>query len=130
MADAGYSDDPTISNEEALLRRIPRKHIIYDGNMGRERPTTAAFENHPDGSPMSVLLLPIYVAEVLTEPSRHALPEGFALASITAGLARQCTQGVAREPLPGEPAHAVVFGKKTYRVRKKFAHNCDLRPDP
>lgn len=47
--------------------------------------------------------------------------EDFALASFTAGLARQKKQGVAREPLPKEPAHGVVFGKKTGSVRKNFA---------
>jgi len=51
--------------------------------------------------------------------------EDFALAAITAGLARRCEQGVAREPRPDEPAHGVVFGKKTDSVRKKFARQAE-----
>jgi hypothetical protein len=46
---------------------------------------------------------------------------GFALASFTAGLARECQQGIARDPLPEEPAHALVFGHKTKSVRKRLA---------
>jgi hypothetical protein len=46
---------------------------------------------------------------------------GFALASFKAGLARACQQGIARDPLPEEPAHALVFGHKTKGVRKRLA---------
>jgi len=38
--------------------------------------------------------------------------EGLALAVISAGLARQNKQGVVKDPLPDEPAHAHVIGKK------------------
>lgn len=56
MAGGEYSDDPTIPNDAELWRRIHPVHIYYDKNKGRWRPSTAAFENHPNGSPMSVLL--------------------------------------------------------------------------
>ncbi len=124
MAGGEYSNDPTIADDAELWRRIHPDHIFYDENKGRWRPSTAAFENHPNGSPMSVLL-----GEMVLGSGRGPLDiltgyEGYALASITAGLARQCNQGVAREPLPDEPAHAVVFGEKTYGVRKRFACDC------
>lgn len=48
----------------------------------------------------------------------------FALVSLTAGLARGCNQKVARDPLLDEPAHALVVGKKTRSVRKRFATEC------
>lgn len=50
----------------------------------------------------------------------RSLP-GFALAGITAGLARRCEQGIARDPVPNNPAHAVVFGEKPKSVRKTLA---------
>lgn len=83
-----YTDDATIADEAILLRRIPPRHLVYDENLMRWRPSSAAFENHPDGSPMSVLL-----ADVLRTSGRNAADalrghEGFALAAITAGLAR------------------------------------------
>ena len=120
MSSREYLDDPTIPDKAELLRRIPSHHFYFDENLGQVRPSSAAFDD-PDGSPMSVIL-----AEVLSQSGRAlettlAGHEGFALASITAGLARECGQGIAREPLPDEPAHAVVFGKKTKGVRKRLA---------
>jgi hypothetical protein len=121
MGNGGYSDDPTIHDEAELWRRIPPWHFVKDENVGQVRPSKAAFDNHQNGSPMSVVL-----ADVVTESGRDpsavlAGHEGFALAAITAGLARQCEQGVARGPLSDEPAHAVVFGKKTDGVKKRLA---------
>jgi hypothetical protein len=53
----------------------------------------------------------------------HACP-GFSLASVPAGLARAKKQGILRKPLPEEPAHAEVVGKKTDAVKKAFAKGC------
>ena len=124
MSSGEYIDDPGISDEAGLWRRIPPRHIIFDDNMGRLRPSKAAFENHPDGSPMSVFL-----AECVVQTNRSAEDllveyERFALAAITAGLAREKKQGVAREPLPDEPAHAVVFGRKTDSIKRALAKGC------
>ena len=47
--------------------------------------------------------------------------EGFALAAITAGLARLCHQAVVRDPKEDEPAHGLVIGKKTEFVSRCFA---------
>jgi hypothetical protein len=117
MTNAAYSDDPTIFDETELWRRIPPRHFVHDQNLQRIRPSSAAFENHPDGSPMSVLL----ALEAGTPETALAHYEGFALAAITAGLARQCGPGVARDPLPEEPAHAVVFGSKSKRISRRLA---------
>ena len=45
----------------------------------------------------------------------RSLP-GFGLAAITAALARRCDQGVARDERPDNPAHALVFGRKTKAI--------------
>jgi hypothetical protein len=47
--------------------------------------------------------------------------QGFALALITVALARGLGLGVARDPRPDEPAHAVVFGRKNKRVGRRLA---------
>lgn len=118
-----YCDDPTILDEAALWRRIPPRHFVTDHNLGVVRPSSAAFEDtkKPSPSPMSVLL-----AATMLDTQRG--PEealeghfGFALAAITAGLARACRQGVARDTKPNEPAHAVVFGKKTKSISRTLA---------
>ena len=38
---------------------------------------------------------------------------GFALASVTAAQARGLSQIVAADPIPEEPSHGVIFGRKT-----------------
>lgn len=63
--------------------------------------------------------------------------DGFSLAAITALLARENGQGIVRKPLPGDPAHAEVFGRKTDSIRGKFARGAvwvippvEQTPDP
>jgi hypothetical protein len=46
---------------------------------------------------------------------------GYGLASITAGLARQCGLGVVRRPIDKDPAHAEVIGQKTKSASRKLA---------
>lgn len=130
-----YRDDPTILDDAALWRRIPPWHFVPDKNLGVVRPSSAAFENDPDGSPMS-----IFLAEIVERAGREADSTlvghtGFALSTFTAGLARHCKQGVAPDPEPDEPAHAVVFGKKTKSIRRDLVKGsewlippADLRP--
>ena len=47
--------------------------------------------------------------------------EGYALASITAGLARALGQAIVRDPLPDAPSHALVVGHKTRSIRVQIA---------
>ncbi len=125
MEPTAYTDDPTIANDAGLWRRIPPLHFYFDENLGRTRPSKAAFEDDEDGHPMSVVL-----ADLVTASGRgpaHVLHghEGYALAQITAELARTKHQGVQRDPLPDELAHALCFGKKTDSVRRAFAKSCE-----
>jgi hypothetical protein len=114
---ADYSDDPTIPDNAELWRRIPPWHFVDDRNSGQIRPSSAAFEDDPDGSPMSVIL----GGEAGDLQRALAGHQGFALASITAALARGVGLGVAKDPLPDEPAHAVVFGRKNKRISRRLA---------
>lgn len=116
-----HTDDPTIAPDDPLWRRIPPTWVVFDENLGRKRPTSAAFDNARNGSAMSVVLGRTVQESGRTPESALASHRDFLLASITAGLARQLGQIVARDPLPDEPAHAVVAGPKTGRVRTTFA---------
>ena len=115
----GYQDDPTILDPDPIWRRVPDDHWIYDENQGRARPSSDAFRDDPDGSPMSVFLgneTPA-VADILVG---H---DGYKVASVTAGFARELKQRIARDPiLPEWPSHALVVGDKRRQGRdKKFA---------
>lgn len=116
-----HSDDPTIPNSAELWRRIQPDQIVLDENLNVLRPSTAAFSDSSDGTPMSVQLAEIVLAHGGAANSVMVGFEG-ALAGFTAGFARnECAQGVEKAPLPKDPAHTYVFGKKTGSVKKKFA---------
>jgi hypothetical protein len=116
-----YEDDATISNDAQLWRRIPPWHLVLDKNFGRIRPSSAAFDDDPEGTPMSVALGDDVLAagrEPVTVLAGH---DDFFLASVRAALARSLKQGIVRRPTQVEPAHAEVLGRKTDSVRRKFA---------
>jgi hypothetical protein len=119
-----FNDDPSIEDAAHLWRRIPPLHVIYDNNLNRYRPTSDAFKDHPNGSPMSVFLAAVISRTGRTAEDALVGHEGYALSSFTAGLARHLEQGVARDPLPEEPAHAVVFGRKSKSIRQKLSKQC------
>jgi len=132
MSSNEYTDDATIDNDADLWRRIPPWHLVHDHNQNRIRPTSAAFEDDEDGSPMSVVLADVVIEAGRSETEILVGHEGFAMAAITAGLGRECAQKIVRNPLPEEPAHALLVGRKTDSVRKRFAKSCRwvIHPDP
>jgi hypothetical protein len=121
-----YRDDPSISDTAILWRRIPPDLIVYDADLGRRRPKSQAFTNHRDGSPMSVVI----ATEAGGLDAVLAGHEGYALAAFAAGLARACGQGIARDPLADNPAHAVVFGPKTTAARRRLAREAEWAVPP
>ncbi len=126
MAAGGPTDDPSIPDEAELWRRVPPDFYTYDERLGRRRPSSGAFDNHRDGSPMSVVL----AAESRGVDAVLAGYAGYGLVAITAGLARACGQGVVRAPLPDEPAHAHVVGAKTSSVKKRLARDARSIVEP
>lgn len=120
MANAS-ADDPDIPDDERLLRRIPPRHFVFDKKRGRWRPSSAAFEDDPDGGPMSVYLEGRLIDAHLALVG-HA---SYALSAITAGLARELNQVVEPAPLadphPAAHAHAHVVGTKTKSISRRFA---------
>jgi hypothetical protein len=127
--DTAYEDDPTIPNNADLWRRIHPNQIIYDDNQGRTRPSSAAFTDSTNGSPMSVV-----IAAECDGPDRVlAGYERYGLASFKARVAREFGLGIARDPLPDQPAHALVFGLKSRKVQSQLAKGAEwfvLPPNP
>ncbi len=114
-------DDPSIEDDSELWRRIKPEQVVRDDNRGILRPSSAAFSDSSDGSPMSVQLASI-VAENGGD-ARWALasyPDMY-LAALTAGQVRARKLGVIRQPLPEDPAHGGVTGEKTSGIKKYLA---------
>jgi len=115
-----FPDDRSVPDDEVLLRRIPRWHVFHDENMGRVRPSSAAFEDDGDGDPMSVYLSGIIQSEKRTPDSVLAGHADYALAGLSAGLVRELQQTV-HPDARDDTAHEVVCGSKTDRTRRNFA---------
>lgn len=130
--DGSCKDDPSIANDSHLYRRIHPDQFVPDENAGTVRPSSAAFTNSEDGSPMSVALgdtlsdLGRAPATVLDHYRRHAL------ARLTAAVARESRQTVCRLPVDDEPAHGGVGGTKSKGVRRQLAQSSvwEVPPDP
>jgi hypothetical protein len=107
MSAPPFQNDPSIPGDERLFRRIARTWINWD-EQGTPSISSAAFRD-PE--------LSVYLESVMARDGRE--PEdaiagysGYGLAAITAAHARSLNQAVARDPLPDEPAHGVVYGQK------------------
>jgi hypothetical protein len=121
MPSGNYTDDPSVNDDVVLWRRVHPNHIIFDENLGRSRPTSAAFADHPNRTPMSVVISSDAASIGRTPADVLSGFKGFALAGITAGFVRSQNQGVVRCPTPDEPAHGEVFGSKPRSVMKALA---------
>jgi hypothetical protein len=112
-------DDPTIADDTVLWRRIRPKQWTPDETQGRLRwrPSSEAFHDSPDHSPMSV-----FIAAETPQPD-HVMRghTGYGLVGFTAGFARQCGLTVVRDPTQEHPSHALVVGRKTGSVRRRLA---------
>jgi hypothetical protein len=107
MATRRFEDDPTILGDERLLRRIPLTWVDWD-EQGNAAISSAAFKDEE---------LSINLESTMARGGRQPddcirLYSGYGLAAITASHARSLQQAVARDPLPEEPAHGVVYGQK------------------
>ena len=109
-------DDATIPDREDLYRGLAKDWIVPDAVSGGVRISSGAFRD-PD-SEISVHLSSM----IAPEDSLAYGGEGIvALAAVTAGDARRLDQAVVREPQPGDPAHAVVWGPQPKSVRRQLA---------
>lgn len=116
-----FPDDPAVTNEAGLLRRIPPWHFYFDPKLKRMRPRSAAFEDDEDGDPMSVYRREVIDSERGDVQRLMIGHQGFALACLTAGQIRSKRQTVFPDPLPEESSHSKICGPKPEGVRRWFA---------
>ncbi len=108
-----HFDDPSIPDEERLLRRIHLTHVVEGGD-GRSALSSAAFRD---------LELSVNLESVMRAAGRQPADSlkdnpNDLLACITAGVCRGNGQTVGPDPISSEPAHGYVFGKKTKRIQR------------
>lgn len=121
-----YEDDISIANSDYLLRRIFQDFWkIDDDNQDRTRPSSQAFNDPSNGSPMSV-----FIENIILDAGRSVFEvlSGYpsnGLAKFTAGVAREVDLGIKKDPLPDEDSHAEVFGNKTRSVKNHLARNSE-----
>ena len=115
------TDDPTISDSEGLWRRIHPIWAVPDKTLGKVRVSSAAFDDSADGSPLSVLIERLVKESGRTVDDVMDSYDGYFLASINSGDARQLGLGIEHTPTTEEPAHGSVHGKKTKSVKSKLA---------
>ena len=122
-------DEPTVVPVDAhLWRRVPEWHWVDDGKGGK-RPSSAAYEDDPDGSPTSVTIAEESTISRCLDPVR-ALPKLFAVAEFPSQAARDKKLTVRRDPTEEEPAHALMTGNKTKSVRNHLVRNSTWAHEP
>jgi hypothetical protein len=102
-------DDRSIPQDAGLLRRIHPDQVIRDRSTGQLRPSSAAFKD-PN---LSVDVEPRLQAVGLDWHFSLRDNPSYSLVRFAAKSARDRGFAVVSKPLPDNPAHAEVVGKKT-----------------
>lgn len=119
-----------IKDTDDVWRRIPPDQVVTDAKVpGGMRPSTAAFNNSSDGSPMSVVVEPVAIVNGLGPGDAIAgKAPGMALVGLETGTLRGDNQLVFHSPdtttVPPEPcafAHGSVDGRKPKSVRNRWS---------
>lgn len=109
------ADDPAISPETKLLRRIPPGRWRKDAS--DPRPDSDNFSIDQDGTGTSV---DIWEGELPPEECLEG-HEGFGLVSIKVEDVLNAGLTVRRIPIDGNDHHAEIQGKRNKRVKRKLA---------
>lgn len=106
-------DDPTIPGEAIVWRRINRIHLVP----AERRPSSAAFSDSSDGTPMSATL-----ATPTSNPVAYAARwNAFGVVGISVQRLRELGLGVTRAPTDEDPDHVSIHGEKKKSVARALA---------
>jgi hypothetical protein len=123
-------DDRSIADTEELWRRVHPAQIVPDDNKGLRRPSSAAFSDPSDGTPMSICLSSLVIQSGRTPRDLLVGRQGTGLVGFRAHHVRELGLSVARDPLPEEPAHGIVVGIKTKQIQRRLARCAMWVVDP
>lgn len=96
-------DDVTIGDDERLLHRIRPHDIVVDSVTGQSRPSSAAFKSKSN-------IVSVDIASLTTPQRALENYPTFRLVEIEVGIVRSLGCRIVRDPQPGNPAHALVYG--------------------
>jgi hypothetical protein len=98
------ADDPSISNDERLWRRVHPSQFKPRSGPGPSEVSSGVFSTREE---VSVAIASETTLEALVANCPH-----HSVIAFTAGAARAAGCTVVRDPLPDDPAHALVCGSK------------------
>ena len=106
MSERGIPEE--IEDSQVVMRRVRKSQKTKDTNDGPQRPTSDAFiQNGPDGE-TSVYL----ASETTPEHITKEYPDVY-VAEVEARVIRAQGLEVERDPVPGDPGHCNIVGRKT-----------------
>ena len=119
----GEFDDPTISDDAVVVRRVALSEHTFDETIGRRRPSSQAFmQSGPDG------LVSVYL---LSETTFETVAQGGSqryLAIVTVGVLRENGLGIIRSPESGGPGHCDITGRKTRGRLNRIVRSAEWVP--
>lgn len=119
-------DIKLIPDECGLLRRIPPSQIVHDANVGKRRLSSGAFRAKQLSADAECLLAAVGL-DWKYSLLKHS---SFFLIRLNAGFARQHSQTVQHAPLPDNPFHAEVVGRKSDPICTAFRNAAEWVKKP
>ena len=109
----GTTDDPTIPGDAVVWRRIHRLHDVPS----ERRPSSAAFTDSTDGTPMSATLV-----TAGADPAAYATRwVAHGVVAISVQQLRDLGLGVTKAPTDDDPDHVSIHGEKKKAITGSLA---------
>jgi hypothetical protein len=130
--DSEKTDDPTIGDQDSLLRRVPNwpNMVKFDQNLGVNRPSSACFSDRKTGNrEVSVTHEQDLLANQGELKDALGTNEGFGLARVNAGFSRtglSSPQALVRSPTKEDKHHCLIVGHKTSKDRRLLAKHAEM----
>ena len=116
-------DDPSIGNDETILRRVAHDQQFFDHRVGRVRPATNAFlQDGPEG------LVSVYLMSETTPAIAASEGSQEYLAAVRVGTLRANGLGIIRTPESGGPGHCDITGRKTRGRLNRIVRQAEWAP--
>lgn len=132
MPQSSHTDDLTIHDDALLWRLVGPDWWKVDEHSGALVVTTQAFQSRRESEAMS-----FFLAEVVQESGRTAKElvadkPGYGVVELTVASVRELGLPVVRDATDSEPAHVLVPGKKTGRIKRllREASKWTVYPEP